>query len=185
MLAWPHYFLSAKQDPSLTAWHRAAFQTWRKTQLDRWRTLGWGNFLLDENFYWSSNAATAQTVMVLALNNRSQKLGEADILQAAIRNHDYLLGANPVRVSFVSGAGEESVKNVYSQIYNNDRLEQCPPGYMSGGPNRYEGRFYSRWPAKCYRDVSADWVSQEHCITYNAPMVFATAFLLDSARRRP
>lgn len=184
MLAWPHYFLSAKQGPALIAWHKNAFQTWRKTQLDRWKTLGWGNFLLDQNYYWSSNAATAQTVMVLALNNRSHKLGEADILQAAIRNHDYLLGANPVRVSFVSGAGEESVKNVYSQIYNNDRLEQCPPGYMSGGPNQFQGKFYSRWPAKCYRDVSADWVSQEHCITYNAPMVFSTAFLLDSARRR-
>ncbi len=185
MLAWPHYFLSARQDPALAAWHKSSFQTWRKTQLDRWKMLPWGNFLLDENYYWSSNAASAQTLQVLALNSRAHKLGEADVLQAAIRNHDYLLGANPVRVSFVSGAGEESVKHVYSQIYNNDRMEQCPPGYMSGGPNRYEGRFYSRWPAKCYRDVSADWVSQEHCITYNAPMVFSTAYLLNSARRRP
>lgn len=184
MLAWPHYLMSAKQDPALAAWHKEAFLTWRKTQLDRWKTLPWGNFLLDQNYYWSSNAATAQTVMALALNSRAHMLGEVDILQAAIRNHDYLLGANPVRVSFVSGAGEESVKNVYSQIYNNDRLDQTPPGYMSGGPNRYEGRFYSRWPAKCYRDASADWVSQEHCITYNAPMVFSTAYLLNSARRR-
>lgn len=184
MMAWPHYFRSAKQDPELTSWHRRMALAFREIQMKRWRQLHWGNFLLDQNYYWSSNASTAQTVQVLYANGKVHGFNEADLLQAAIRNHDYLLGANPLRTSYVSGAGEASIKNTYSQIFNNDRLEQVPPGYLSGGPNKYQGSFNSRWPAKCHRDVCSDWVTQEHCITYNSPMVFATAYLLDSARRR-
>lgn len=184
-MAWPHYFRSAKQDSDLAAWHRRMILSFRTIQMKRWTSLKWGSFLLDQNFYWSSNAAAAQTVQVLYANGRVHGFGEADLLQAAVRNHDYLLGANPVRTSYVSGAGEASIKNTYSQIFNNDRIEQVPPGYLSGGANKYQGGFYSRWPAKCHRDVCTDWVTQEHCITYNAPMVFATAYLLDAARRRP
>jgi len=64
-------------------------------------------------------------------SDRIEKLGFGSL--------NWLLGTNPLRFSFVSGYGEDSVKGVFSNIYNTDGKQGIPKGYMPGGPNAYEG----------------------------------------------
>ena len=90
---------------------------------------------------------------------------------------DYLLGENPLRFSYISGYGADGVRNIYSCIYSFDGVAEIPPGYLAGGPNKFEGGAYSRFAGKCYRDTNADWVTNEQAIYWNSPLVFTAAVL--------
>jgi hypothetical protein len=70
---------------------------------------------------------------------------------------------------------------VFSNIYQSYGLLAPPPGYMPGGPDAYDSPWYSRFPAKCYADTNTDWPPSEHAIYYTADLVFATAFVNQTA----
>ena len=108
-------------------------------------------------------------------------LTNTDVLNAARAQLGYILGINPLRHSYVSGFGSDSVQTVFSNLYSAYGLYTPPPGYMPGGPDIYDSPWYSQFPARCYGDTNTDWPPSEHAIYYNAYLVFVTALVDQTA----
>jgi hypothetical protein len=89
----------------------------------------------------------------------------------------YILGINPMSFSFVTGYGENCVKNIYSGIFSYDGIDEVPRGYLAGGANQYEAGFMSNYVSKCYVDSDREWTTNEHAIYWNAAMVLFLAAL--------
>jgi len=163
-------------------WFQAKYDIWRSTQLTRAQS-AWRNFQAPWGYYWSSNAATLETVVVLALGDLATRGSvNHDVIDAARAQLGYILGINPLRHSYVSGFGADAVQTVFSSLYSAYGLYTPPPGYMPGGPDNYDSPWYSRFPARCYGDTNTDWPPSEHAIYYNAYLVFTTALVDQTAR---
>jgi hypothetical protein len=171
-------------DPAERNWFKQLFRGWRDNQLAR--TAGtWRIFQLDWGFWWGNNSVDLHTINVLAQGGRiTGNQYDQDVVAAARAQLNYILGVNPLRHSFVSGFGADSVQAVFSSIYQSYGLLTPPPGYMPGGPDSYDSPSYSRFPAKCYADTNTDWPPSEHAIYYTADLVFATA-LVDQTAQLP
>ena len=94
---------------------------------------------------------------------------------------NYLLGVNPVSFSYVSGYGENSVKNIFSAIYSKDAKltpYRCPDGYVTEGTNYYNNRSLSKFDGKCYMDSDAEWTTNENTIYGNAALILLTASIM-------
>ncbi len=159
------------------------------TQYETWRTRilkndTWGLVLPIWGFWWGSNKYTCQTAMTLVLGD--QILYDTDEMQPdtanRIRQHfDYLLGLNPISFSYVSGHGENSVKNIYSAIYSSDvRLDpyKCPAGYFTEGANNSNNPHLSKYTGKCYLDSDVEYTTNENTIYGNAAMLMLSAAML-------
>jgi hypothetical protein len=94
---------------------------------------------------------------------------------------DWILGQNPVGVSFVSGYGDNSVKYPFSIMYRTDNLPGVPKGYLVGGPNKFSnditvGNQISRFDGKNYTDNFQEWTTNEHTVYWNSGLVFVAAY---------
>lgn len=155
------------------------YETFRARMLkyDTWglETPGWG-------FWWGSNKHVAQTAMTLMLGDIASYGEVREDVQMSIENHvHYLLGVNPISFSYVSGYGENSVKNIFSAIYTKDaRLSpyQCPAGYFTEGANDSNNPHLSKFTGKCYIDSDGEWTTNENTIYGNAAMIFLTASMM-------
>ena len=129
--------------------------------------------------------------MVLAQSSMTLLLGSMilegkddipdDVLNSNQSAFNYILGVNPVSFSYVSGYGENSVKNIYSAIYSKDaKLNpyKCPNGYVTEGANSSNNRHLSKYNAKCYMDSDAEWTTNENTIYGNAAMILLTASIM-------
>jgi hypothetical protein len=181
MRAFLSYNSSFWADPSERKWFKRRFEVWRDNQLAR--TQGtWRIFQLYWGFWWGNNSVDLHTINVLVQGERAiGQLVGPEVLSAARAQLNYILGVNPLRHSFVSGFGADSVQTVFSSIYQSYGLLTPPPGYMPGGPDAYDSPWYSRFPAKCYADTNTDWPPSEHAIYYTADLVFATALVDQTA----
>ena len=154
------------------------FPAWRK------RTLGydnWGTDHPDWGYWWGSNMVIAQCTLSVLLGSILTE-GEDSIPDEVILSNEsafnYLLGVNPISFCYVSGYGENCVKNIYSAIYSKDaKLEpyRCPAGYVTEGTNPNNNRQLSKYDGKCYMDSDAEWTTNENTIYGNAAMIFLTA----------
>lgn len=90
----------------------------------------------DGGYEWGSNGLVANNGMVLGLAydlTRTPKYRDG-----AVAAMDYLLGRNPTNHSYVSGWGDQPVRNVHHRFWANQldpSLPTAPPGALSGGPN--------------------------------------------------
>jgi hypothetical protein len=143
----------------------------------------WGNVLLDEDYYWGSNSVALQTNLLLTVGSKILGTYDKEVVDISRANLNYILGVNPLRFSYVSGYGADSVKNIYSHIWSNDNIPQIPRGYLAGGANQYEGKAFSRFAAKCYRDVNSEWTTNENAIYWNSVLVFTAALVNQEAKK--
>ncbi|WP_372661917.1 glycoside hydrolase family 9 protein [Cohnella sp.] len=104
-------------------------------------------------------------------------LDNEDVLKVAAGNLNYLLGINPLEISYITGHGERRVTRTIHEIYNKDDLLEMPSGYMPGGPNN-NGRY--TFSAKAYNGSSIDWETNEQALNYNSPLTFLVAMLSQS-----
>jgi uncharacterized protein YjdB len=86
--------------------------------------------------------------------------------------------------SYVSGFGDNSMKNTFSGIYNSDGKTGIPDGYMAGGANMYEGSWFSRFGGKSYNDINTEWTTNEHTIYWNSGLVFSAALVNEENRKK-
>ena len=75
------------------------------------------------------------------------------------------------------GIGSDSARTNFSGLYSAYGIYTPPPGYMGGGPNWYDSRWFSQFPARCFADSNVDWPTNENAIGYEAPLVFTTALV--------
>lgn len=157
------------------------FETWRK------RIINYDSFGTDYpewGYWWGSNMVLAQSSMTLLLGSIVTE-GSDNIPDEVLRSNqsafNYILGVNPISFSYVSGYGENSVKNIYSAIYSKDAKltpYKCPKGYVTEGANSTNNRHLSKYNGKCYMDSDAEWTTNENTIYGNAAFILLTAAVM-------
>jgi endoglucanase len=146
---------------------------------------GYGVALDATEYFWESNENLLSKTNALLFGYAL--IGNEKYREAALRQMNWLLGANSLGFSFVAGYGDRSVAHPYH--WTMTAYNKLIPGWVSGGPNQYsEGADQllcaliksGTPPAKCYVDSAnalGSWASNEGETSETAALVFAAGFL--------
>jgi endoglucanase len=146
---------------------------------------GYGVAHAANEYWWESNENLLNKTNLLLFGYEAT--GDLRYREAALRQMNWLLGGNSLGFSFVTGEGENSVKNPWHWISHD--YGKLMPGWVSGGPNQYPAGADSLLtslikrgtpPAKCYVDANTpngSWASNEGETSENASLVFAAGYL--------
>lgn len=139
---------------------------------------------------WGSNSSVLNRAIVLGLAH--DFTGEAAYRYGAVDAMDYVLGRNPLDQSYVTGFGARPMRHPHHRFWAKqaDPAYPAPPsGVLSGGPNSTnmgdpvasEMKGKCR-PQTCWVDDYRAFTQNEVAINWNAPLVWVSAFLDDTAR---
>ena len=142
---------------------------------------GFGVPMSKNDFYWGSNSVAAN--MGVWLLHAFYLTGDSKYYKAAIGALDYLLGKNPLDMSFVTGFGKKSPMHPHHRPSQADGVNEPVPGMLVGGPQpggedvgsqEWECRDYrvSGAPAKSYLDDECSYASNEVAINWNSPAAY-------------
>ncbi|MGF7030866.1 endoglucanase [Paenibacillus mucilaginosus] len=172
-----HYMMGEQPNAAVKTWFTDKFVQWRDILINaNMNKSVWGNSTLD-GFYWGANSNNAGIPVGLAIGSRILGLYNEQDLKVAADNLNYLLGINPLQMSYITGHGERRVTKTIHEVYNSDYLLEMPSGYMPGGPNN-NGRY--TFNAKAYNGSSIDWETNEQALNYNSPLTYLVALLTES-----
>ncbi len=141
---------------------------------------------------WGSNSFVATNAMVLALAYDFTK--KPEYRDAVAAGMDYMLGTNPLGQSYISGYGENPLKNPHHRFWARQArsdFPEAPPGALSGGPNSSLQDPYVQAaglkkkgcaPQKCYLDNIEAWSVNEITINWNSPLAWVASFLDEQGR---
>ena len=147
---------------------------------------GFGVVMSMDDFVWGSNAvASNQGVWLL---HAYYLTGEEKYYTAALKVLDYLLGKNPLDMSFVTGYGTKSPKMPHHRPSTSDNVEDPIPGMLVGGPQPGGEDVGSAAEWKCadyrtghaataYTDQRCSYATNEVAINWNAPLVYLAGAL--------
>jgi hypothetical protein len=169
------YLKASNRNSDAVKWFTNEFTIWVNNKIARYQSSAWGNTIANGNYYWGSNSQVLGICMEAIIGSKLLGTYNDTINKMALGSLNWILGANPMRKSFVSGYTDDSIKTAFAS-YSNDGKPGIPKGIMPGGPNRYQGAGLSIFPAKCYEDSADDWTTNEHNIGSNSTLVFITAF---------
>ena len=141
---------------------------------------GFGVVMAKDDFVWGSNAVAGnQGVWLL---HAYYLTGEAKYYQAAVKVLDYLLGKNPLDMSFLTGFGTKSAMKPHHRPSTSDKVKEPVPGMIVGGPQpggedigseTWECKDYrTGFPATSYVDNNCSYASNEVAINWNAPFAY-------------
>ncbi|MBD5140662.1 MAG: glycoside hydrolase [Ruminococcus sp.] len=143
---------------------------------------GYGCAMEEKDFYWGSNMLVMARGMIFAVSDHFDK-------KSAYKNYaaaqlDYLLGVNPTGYSYVTGNGEFRCNYPHLRPAHADGIEECIPGMISGGPNRFPSEAEAKLlfpegtpPMKCYADNVDFYSLNEITIYWNSPAAFVLGYL--------
>lgn len=152
---------------------------------------GYGVSLTADDHSWGSNAVIANQAIVLIHAFMLTK--DSAYFKTARNNFDYILGRNPLAISYVSGFGPHSVKNPHHRPSEADGVDAPVPGMLAGGPHdggqdeNAPGMPPVAWkcpvyrvenaPARSFIDHRCSYATNEVAINWNAPLAYlSTAF---------
>ena len=147
---------------------------------------GFGVVMAKDDFVWGSNAvASNQGVWLL---HAYYLTGEQKYYKAAVKVLDYLLGKNPLDMSFVTGFGTKSPKMPHHRPSTSDNIEEPIPGMLVGGPQPGGEDVGSAAEWKCadyrtghaataYTDQRCSYATNEVAINWNAPLAYLAGAL--------
>lgn len=173
---------SADQNSSLYKRMRSQLLADAQRLLDISNKDGYG--VAVEKYVWGSNMDVANSAMLFLF---AYKLNtDSQYLEAAMDQIHYLLGRNPMGISYVTGYGENSAQ--YPHHRPSMIRKVTVPGMLVGGPNA-EIHQIERDPAsklvpentpptKCYIDMYGSFALNEICIYWNSPLVYALGAFL-------
>ena len=142
---------------------------------------GFGVPMTKNDFYWGSNSVAAN--MGVWLLYAYYLTGEKKYYQGAVRTLDYLLGKNPMDMSYVTGFGTKSPMHPHHRPSQADGVQDPVPGMLVGGPQpggedigtkEWECKDYrvNGAPAKSYFDNECSYASNEVAINWNSPVAY-------------
>lgn len=136
---------------------------------------GYGVPMTEGDFYWGSNSVAANKGVVLLHAYMLTK--EDKYLKAAIGILDYLLGRNPLDVSYLTGFGSNQVYNPHHRPSQADGIDEPIPGMLVGGPNKSandcaKSHIDLEAVAKSYYDNTCSYATNEVAINWNAPFAY-------------
>ncbi|MBO5504640.1 MAG: glycoside hydrolase family 9 protein [Lachnospiraceae bacterium] len=124
-------------------------------------------------FEWGSNLSVANAGMVLM---KAHELAPGEgFKDAAQRQLDYLLGANPMNICYVTGEGTAPMQHPHHRP--SQARGEAVPGMLSGGPNTglqdpvAASVLQGMPPAKCFVDNDGSYSTNEVAIYWNSPLV--------------
>lgn len=138
-----------------------------------------------DEFVWGSNMQILNKSILMILASRLSKGSEKDsYINCALEHIHYILGRNPLNISYVTGFGENAFKNPHHRVTETDGVDTPHPGWVSGGPF---GHFCDdaaknflkpgTAPMKCYVDHVGSYSTNEVTIYWNSPLIFILAFI--------
>lgn len=142
---------------------------------------GYGITLSDKEYIWGSMMVLLNQCMHLII--AELLIGERLYTSVIQQNWDYLLGANPVDLSYVTGLGEKAVRYPHHRPSDADNVDAPVPGLVSGGPcaGLYDSvakeHLHDQPPAKCFVDRVESYSTNEITIYWNSPAVFVGGYL--------
>ncbi|HKM34561.1 MAG TPA: glycoside hydrolase family 9 protein [Lachnospiraceae bacterium] len=146
---------------------------------------GYGAAMEESYYIWGSNQVLLKIGMIFAIADMIEK--NNNYRKYAERQIHYLLGVNATGYSYVSGTGEFNIQNPHLRPAFADGIEECIPGMVSGGPNRYlmdpDAKLLipkGTPPMKCFADDMGCYSLNEITIYWNSPAVFLFASLICS-----
>jgi endoglucanase len=152
----------------------------------QWQASPWKVAMQASDMVWGSNAVVLNQAMVLLQGH--WLTGKRDYLDAAQSQFDYILGRNPLGVSFVTGYGIRTPMHIHHRPSEADGIDAPVPGMLSGGPNpgKQDARdcpvqYASSIPALAWLDHACSYASNEIAINWNAPLVYVAAALQQPA----
>ncbi len=142
----------------------------------------WRVAMQDDDFVWGSNAQALNQALMLVQGYRLSP--RRSYLDAAQSQLDYVLGRNPLGVSFVTGHGQRTPRHIHHRPSQADGVADPVPGLLSGGPNPRQQDagdcpvpYPSKLPALSWIDHDCSYASNEIAINWNAPLVYVAAAL--------
>ena len=127
------------------------------------------------SFDWGSNSDVANQGIVKMLANKLNP--NKKYVAGAYGELSYLLGCNPLGISYITGVGSKSPMNIHHRPSGADGIEEPVPGFLAGGPNLVVptdcGPSPKRdviHPAKSYEDSLCSYSTNEVAINWNAPL---------------
>ncbi|CAH1220668.1 hypothetical protein PAECIP111892_04892 [Paenibacillus auburnensis] len=180
LIGFYHYLSGPAPSEEVKAWFVPKYNQWRDTVIDTAVNQAVWHNSTNKGFYWGANSNVAGVAVSLDIGSRIIGNYDERTLQVASGNLNYLLGINPLQLSFISGYGENRVHITHHAIYMRDFIKEIPNGYMPGGPNN-NGKY--NFPAKAYNQSTVDWESNEQALNYNSPLIYLTALLTDVAHK--
>lgn len=176
---------SGSKDAALSDTFKKAFSD----EAHRLKTIadscGYGAAMDEKSYCWGSSMNLMKYAMIFAISDKI--CGERKFYDYAAQQLHVLLGLNALGFSYVSGEGENSMKNPHMRPTAADGIDECIPGLVSGGPNRYPSDEAARKlikngtpPMKCYADDVGAYSLNEITIYWNSPAVFTAAYIIDS-----
>ncbi|MEU4682713.1 glycoside hydrolase family 9 protein [Streptomyces xinghaiensis] len=137
----------------------------------------------DRKYPWGSNSAVVNRVLLLGTAH--DLTGDRRYLRGAHRAMDYLMGTNALHLSYITGYGEHSETDLHDRwAWGRFPRTPFPRGWLAGGPNNTlvndKATPKGRPAAKSYagpRTAPGAWSSKENAVNWNAPLVWAAAFL--------
>ena len=143
----------------------------------------WRVAMQSRDFVWGSNAVAMNQALVLLQGYRLSQ--QREYLDAAQSQLDYVLGRNPLGVSFVTGHGLRTPMHIHHRPSQADGIVEPVPGLLSGGPNPRQQdladckgvTYASPLPALSWIDYECSYASNEIAINWNAPLVYVSAAL--------
>lgn len=144
-------------------------------------------------FEWGSNSFVINNAMIMAYAYDVTK--DVTYMNGVTTAMDYILGNNPLSVSYVTGYGSYAISRPHHRYWSNEldkTLPMAPDGILSGGPNAGLQDPYVRAfgfvpgdpenpSERCYVDSIEAWSTNEVTINWNAPFAWVVSFLQDEA----
>lgn len=139
-----------------------------------------------DGYVWGSNSQVLNNMVVLATAH--DLTGETAYRDAVLTGLDYLLGRNPLNLSYVTGYGERDAHNQHHRFWANQLDPSLPnpaAGSVAGGPNSAlqdpvaEDLLQGCAPAMCYVDDIESYSTNEITINWNAPLAWIASYADD------
>lgn len=142
-------------------------------------------------FEWGSNSFAVNNAIVMAY--AYDITGDKKHIDGVSTAMDYVLGRNPLSVSYVTGYGSYHISRPHHRYWSNEldsTLPVAPDGVMSGGPGAglqdpyIQALGFKRGTLaseRCYVDSIEAWSVNEVTINWNAPFAWVVSFLQDEA----
>ncbi|MEU5614627.1 glycoside hydrolase family 9 protein [Streptomyces sparsogenes] len=137
-------------------------------------------------YEWGSNSQVLNNMVVLATAH--DLTGKTRYRDAVLRGMDYLLGANPLNQSYVTGYGERNSHHQHHRFWAHQidhKLPNPAPGSLAGGPNSglqdpvAQKKLKGCAPAMCYIDDIMSFSTNEITINWNAPLAWISSYADD------
>ena len=137
-----------------------------------------------KDYPWGSNSSVLNRAMVIATAHDLTK--DAKYRAGVVAALDYVLGRNPMNVSYVSGYGVRSMQHPHHRFWAHSldaKLPGPPAGVLSGGPNStnmsddvaklMKGKCA---PQTCWADDINAYALNEVAVNWNAPLFWVAAW---------